>query len=137
MFLFTEFLAFSRAKIRDFLGKVTQKVTDLILYITYIINHKSSEVTVREKRELSSVLVHLAKKWTKFSSSSFGKKVNWVQFKVRQKVNSVRFSVHFWNIFFLNFIIGVQTLKIIGSKRNVLKSGTVYKTEGSKKQWEI
>ena len=36
----------------------------------------TSEVEVHLKCELSSVLVHLAKKWTKFSSSSLAQKVN-------------------------------------------------------------
>ena len=106
-------------------------------YMWYYLSSKiSSEVEVHLKCELSSVLVHLAKKWTKFRSSSFGKK---------RELSSVQSSPRKWTQFvfqftfetFFLFIIEVQTLKKTSSKKDVQKSETVYKTEGGKKQWEI
>ena len=56
------------------------------------------EVTVHQKCELSSVLVHLAKKWTKFSSKFTLLKKNLVQFTNLKMNFSVHFSVHLKNI---------------------------------------
>ena len=59
---------------------------------------KIREVTVHQKWELSSVLVHLAKKWTKFSSKFTLLKKNLVQFTNLKMNFSVHFSVHLKNI---------------------------------------
>ena len=56
------------------------------------------EVTVHQKCELSSVLVHLAKKWTEFSSKFTLLKVNIVQFTNLKMNFSAHFSVHFKNL---------------------------------------
>ena len=56
------------------------------------------EVTVHQKCELSSVLVHLAKKWTEFSSKFTLLKMNIVQFTNLKMNFSVHFSVHTKNI---------------------------------------
>ena len=55
-------------------------------------------MTVHQKWELSSVLVHLAKKWTKFSSKFTLLKKNLVQFTNLKMNFSVHFSVHLKNI---------------------------------------
>ena len=56
------------------------------------------EVTVHQKCELSSVLVNLAKKGTKFSSKFTLLKKNLVQFTNLKMNFSVHFSVHLKNI---------------------------------------
>ena len=56
------------------------------------------EVTVHEKCELSSVLIHPAKKWTEFSSKFTLLKKNLVQFTNLKMNFSVHFSVHLKNI---------------------------------------
>ena len=59
---------------------------------------KCKEVTVHQKCELSSVLVHLAKKWTEFSSKFILLKKNLVQFTNLKMNFSVHLSVHLKNI---------------------------------------
>ena len=54
-------------------------------------------MTVHQKCELSSVLVHLAKKWTEFSSKFTLLKKNLVQFTNLKMNFLVHFSVHFKN----------------------------------------
>ena len=55
-------------------------------------------MTVHQKCELSSVLVHLPKKWTKFSSKFTLLKKNLVQFTNLKMNFSVHLSVHLKNI---------------------------------------
>ena len=68
------------------------------LYINVLLLSHTREVTVHQKCELSSVLVHLPKKWTKFSSKFTLLKKNLVRFTNLKMNFSVHFSVHTKNI---------------------------------------